>query len=139
MWPFKRKKASQTVHGEAIRYLRADDWEAARRAFQHAEGSLSSLPPPQQVQVLLGRALCHLASGHNAEARKVFVRARPLAPAGTNAAKFVGVLEKACDKDFFADPLMVPPTGGADFDFANIVPAEVSFLKHSFLQLLIDG
>jgi len=86
-----------------------------------------------------GSALCLLARGQNDKAKAMLKRVRPLAASGTNADKFVGVLEKVCDRDFFANPLMVPPTGGAEFDLGNIVPVEVSFLKHSFLQLVVDS
>lgn len=140
MWPFKRRKGiGGAAPRDAIRYLRSDNWEAARQAFQAAEGTLGSLSAPEQVQVLLGSALCLLARGQNDKAKAMLTRARPLAAPGTNAGKFVSVLEKACDKDFFADPLMVPPTGGTEFDLGNIVPVEVSFLKHSFLQLVVDS
>ena len=53
-------------------------------------------------------------------------------------AYFIHMLKEACKEDLFANPLMIPPSGGADFDLGNFVPAKVSFLKYTFIQWFHD-
>ena len=138
MWIFNRRSRADNL-GDALRYLRDDDWEQASRSFLAAMAHITSLLPPQQAQALIGCALCEMAKGRNGAAKNLLVRTRSLSASGSREAKFADVLDKACDKDFFADPLLVPPASGAGFSFANMVPVEISFLKQSFLELFVAG